>query len=601
MIEFIINDKTIKTNEGTNILRAALDNSIEIPHFCYHHGIGIEGSCRLCLVEIKDQPKLVISCATEAKNGLVVYTHSPRVIKARKGVLEFLLTNHPLDCPICDKGGECPLQDFTFKYGPNTSRFIEEKIKGVKHEILGEHIIFDSERCILCTRCVRFGRDVVGYQELGRLYRGAHTKIALTGNTPLRSDFSGCLADICPVGALTTREFRFKARPWELTKTNTSCMICSVGCSIEAWTKNKNISRFTPRYNESINSYWMCDKGRFQKNTQDDPDRLMAPLLKHGSDYREISFEQARVLIVNKLNDIYKRSGVGSISFLINDNITNEEFDAIYEISKMYESLPILFNLNETANNFFYKTYINNFFATYDNDFKNSDAIIIIGEDIWINHPIFALRLRYHIKNNKKIYALYDKEYFYKDFNQIKINTHKEFLDNINKIIQENTNKNIILGISENFINADNVDIFYDLLEKFKNIKIIPLTKTSNTYLFSKKTNSKIPKKTEAVIVYPDIKSKAVLDNYEILSRAWKVSFAYKTSGINLKSDLIIPIDRIFEKEGTFRNILGLPINVEQPNGIKVLDMTNKVFFNGLLDLIQKTTNVSKKSAMFNL
>lgn len=212
MVELIVDSKPVQVPAGTSILEAVLQTGSEIPHFCYHPKLRVVGSCRMCQVEVQGTPKLVISCATPVADGMEVLTASDRVKKARNAVLEFLLLNHPLDCPVCDKGGECPLQNYTLRYGPGESRFIEPKIQRIKHQPIGPFIIFDAERCILCTRCVRFCQDVTGTSELGVFGRGDRSEIGLFPGRSLDNRYSGNVIDLCPVGALTSRDYRFAAR-----------------------------------------------------------------------------------------------------------------------------------------------------------------------------------------------------------------------------------------------------------------------------------------------------------------------------------------------------------------------------------------------------
>src|SRR3989304_1855025 len=233
LVTVTIDGRQITVAPGTIIIQAGERLGIEIPHYCYHPGLPIEGVCRMCLVEVEKSPKLVIACAIPVTEGMVVHTGTPQVEEARRGVLEFYLLNHPLDCPICDKGGECPLQDYTMRYGPGASRPAEEKVHRDKHRPLGPHIIFDAERCILCTRCVRFCRDIVGTGELGIGNRGDKAEIVLFPGKELDNAYSGNVIDLCPVGALTSKDYRFKSRPWDLVKqVESTCPACSRGCSI---------------------------------------------------------------------------------------------------------------------------------------------------------------------------------------------------------------------------------------------------------------------------------------------------------------------------------------------------------------------------------
>ena len=260
-----------------SILEVARTLGIEVPHYCYHPGLSVVGQCRLCQVEVERMPKLATACNTMVADGMVVWTHSPKVEKARRAVMEFYLLNHPLDCPICDKGGECPLQDFTLKYGPGESRFAEEKVQRVKHAVLGPHIVFDAERCILCTRCVRFCHEVPQTGELGVFSRGDRSEISLFPGKVLDNAYSGNVIDLCPVGSLLSKDFLNKARSWELDRTASVCSGCSQGCNMIVETRDNAVVRLRPRPNADVNEFFMCDHGRLNYRWMNRGDRLEAP------------------------------------------------------------------------------------------------------------------------------------------------------------------------------------------------------------------------------------------------------------------------------------------------------------------------------------
>jgi NADH-quinone oxidoreductase subunit G len=268
MIKIKINGQEVEVEKGTTVLQAAEKIGIEIPHFCYHPALEKVGSCRMCQVEFTapGPPKLGITCRTDVAEGMEIETHSEAAVKARAAVLEFLLANHPLDCPICDKAGECPLQDYTYEHGEAYSRFKEDKRKGLKRTPLGGHIVYDAERCILCTRCVRFMADYAKAAELMVEGRGDTSTINIFPDRPMTSNYTGNLADICPVGALTLEEFRFKVRVWYLDAVASVCPYCSRGCNIHLDVrKNQNrLFRSRPRTNEDVNGYFICNEGRFR-------------------------------------------------------------------------------------------------------------------------------------------------------------------------------------------------------------------------------------------------------------------------------------------------------------------------------------------------
>jgi len=291
-----IDGREITTEKGKTILHAALDNGIAIPYYCYHPGLGVDGSCRVCIVKVEKMPKLQTSCSTVCTDGMVVDTCSREVIEARASVFEFLLINHPLDCPVCDKGGECPLQDYSYAFGPKGSRMEFPRRtfdgEGVKADIdFGPTLMLNRNRCILCTRCVRFMREIDGNPQIGIVDRGNGSQISTFKDSGVHSLVSGNLMDVCPVGAITTRDYRFKSRPWDNPiAVDTTCTLCSKGCSTTAWLKAKpewakgaRLIRITPRYNADVNGYWMCDIGRFQYHWVESDARLTTPMVRQVS------------------------------------------------------------------------------------------------------------------------------------------------------------------------------------------------------------------------------------------------------------------------------------------------------------------------------
>jgi NADH-quinone oxidoreductase subunit G len=294
-VTLTIDGRQVTVDKGKTVLQAAIESGISVPYYCYHPGIGIDGSCRVCIVKIEKMPKLQTSCSTVCTDGMVVSTRSPDVVEARAGVFEFLLINHPLDCPVCDKGGECPLQDFSYTFGRDQSRMeFPRRIfdgDGVKGDVdFGPTLMLNRQRCILCTRCVRFMREIDGDAQINIIDRGYGSEIATFQEEGVHSLLSGNLMDVCPVGAITTRDYRFKSRPWDnAIAVDTICTQCSKGCSTTAWIKAKpewakgaRLIRFTPRFNPDVNGYWMCDIGRFEYHWIEGEDRLLRPLVRDG-------------------------------------------------------------------------------------------------------------------------------------------------------------------------------------------------------------------------------------------------------------------------------------------------------------------------------
>ncbi|HWQ70033.1 MAG TPA: molybdopterin-dependent oxidoreductase [Patescibacteria group bacterium] len=330
LVELIIDGRPVQVVAGTSILEAVLQTGGEIPYFCYHPKLRVVGSCRMCQVEVQGNPKLVISCATPVADGMEVLTASERVKKARNAVLEFLLLNHPLDCPVCDKGGECPLQNYTLRFGPGESRFIEPKIHRIKHQPIGPYIVFDAERCILCTRCVRFCQDVTGTSELGVFGRGDRSEIGLFPGRSLDNRYSGNVIDLCPVGALTSRDYRFQARPWDLMKQVPSiCGLCSAGCNITADVRYKErgsqMLRIRPRVNNAVNGHWICDEGRFEFHFAQDPGRIGTPLIQRDGELLPASWDEVVERIADDLIRIRREKGAEAIGVIASARLTNEE------------------------------------------------------------------------------------------------------------------------------------------------------------------------------------------------------------------------------------------------------------------------------------
>jgi NADH-quinone oxidoreductase subunit G len=292
-VKITIDGRELAVAKGKTVLQAAIENGIELPYYCYHPCLGVDGSCRVCIVKIEKMPKLQTSCSTVCTEGMVVYTQAPDVVEARAGVFEFLLINHPLDCPVCDKGGECPLQDFSYEFGPDRSRMeFPRRVfdgEGVEADVdFGPTLMLNRNRCILCTRCIRFMRDIDGDAQIGITARGAGSEIATYKEEGVHSLISGNLMDVCPVGAITTRDYRFKSRPWDNPLAgDTICTFCSKGCSTTLWIKAKpewargpRMARITPRLNPEVNSYWMCDIGRFDYHWVESDRRLLHPMMR---------------------------------------------------------------------------------------------------------------------------------------------------------------------------------------------------------------------------------------------------------------------------------------------------------------------------------
>ncbi len=337
-VTLTIDGREITVEKGRTVLQAAIDHGIQIPFYCYHPALGVDGSCRVCIVKVEKMPKLQTSCSTVCADGMVVSTRTPDVVEARQSVFEFLLLNHPLDCPVCDKGGECPLQDYSYTFGREHSRteFTRRVFdgEGVRADVdFGPTLMLNRNRCILCTRCVRFMRDIDADAQIEIADRGYGSEIATFEEKGVHSLLSGNLMDVCPVGAITTRDYRFKSRPWDNPlAVDTICTLCSKGCNTTAWIRAKpewakapSLVRFTPRLNPDVNGYWMCDIGRFDYHWIEGDDRLQRPLHRAADGTLEpISWDDVLVALPASLG-VATAGNLASVRFLASAHIANEE------------------------------------------------------------------------------------------------------------------------------------------------------------------------------------------------------------------------------------------------------------------------------------
>jgi NADH-quinone oxidoreductase subunit G len=336
MPNLTIDGKQIEVPAGTTIIEAAGKLGIDIPRYCYHPALPVSGNCRICMVEVEKQPKPQIACYTPVAEGMVVRTNSPKVQEVRKTVLEFLLVNHPVDCPVCDQAGECKLQDYYMEHGQYDSRLGDVKVQKEKKAFsIGPTIMLDQERCILCTRCVRFTENISKTHEFGVFSRGDHSQLDVYPGRKLDNNYSGNVADICPVGALTDADFRFKCRVWYLEKTDSVCPGCSMGCNITVeWDKSRphqrkaaRVMRLKPRHNPAVNDYWMCDHGRYAYHYIDE-NRILSPQLNDDL----ISWETAADKITQILKPLKESNRTGRIGVLASPQLTNEDLFAVRKL-----------------------------------------------------------------------------------------------------------------------------------------------------------------------------------------------------------------------------------------------------------------------------
>ncbi len=329
MINLTIDNKKVQVEQKTNLIDAAKQAGIKIPHFCYHPGLSTDGNCRMCLVEVEKSPKLVIACKTPVAEGMVVKTNAELVKKAQASVMEFLLVNHPLDCPTCDQAGECKLQDYYMDYDLKPSRYQEAKVEKRKMTDLGGGIILDEERCVVCRRCVRFCQEIAKKDELSVQMRGNHSVVATFPGKDLSNPYAGCIADVCPVGALTSIDFRYKKRVWYLTKTSSICPGCSRGCNITVQHEKNTVYRLKPRHNPSINNYWICDYGRNDYKFINENRRLV-PCCRQAGNVVELQYDAAMAYF----RKLLKEGDPLKTVFIANAGESNEAIDIFVGFAK---------------------------------------------------------------------------------------------------------------------------------------------------------------------------------------------------------------------------------------------------------------------------
>ncbi len=354
MPKLTIDGKEVEVPKGTKVIEAAKQLNTDIPYYCYHPGLSIAGNCRMCLVEVEKTPKLQIACHTECADGMVVKTNTQKVLDTRKHVLEFLLVNHPLDCPVCDQAGECWLQDYYLNYGAYDSRVNENKVKKPKAQKIGPTVMLDAERCILCSRCVRFTDEISKTCELGIVNRGDHSEVQVFPGKELDNPYSGNVVDICPVGALTDRDFRFKARVWYLEEKNSICNGCSRGCNIQVHTrrgrphhaKGERVMRLKPRFNEDVNQWWMCDAGRYGYKFVDQ-NRILFPTKRGAHSFGEIAWETAIPEIASHL-----QLAKGKVGVFLSPQLSNEELFLAKKLFREHLKIENLLLLKPNADGF---------------------------------------------------------------------------------------------------------------------------------------------------------------------------------------------------------------------------------------------------------
>lgn len=493
-ITFTVDGKELEGKQGQLLIEACEDSGVHIPRFCWHKRLDPVGMCRMCLVEI-ETPRgkaLVPSCTTEVTEELVVETESETVKKAQEGVLEFLLINHPLDCPICDKAGECPLQDQTMAYGPGESRFIEEKRHFEKPIPVSDIVLLDRERCILCARCTRFSDEISGDPLIEFIQRGNKTQVNTFPDEPFKSYFSGNTVQICPVGALTATSYRFKARPWDLKKVSSTCNCCSLGCSVELNVSQNKMLRILGEDNEFTNQGWLSDKGRYNFEYLHSENRLTSIKSKEDNIFKDISFVEATEKLKSKIEELKNPD----IKFIVGPNSTNEEYFVINKFANLMnrneflskDKSNVYFSDDHVFNGYFGEGYEN---AAFE-DLDNSDAIVVWSEDIKDNIPVLFLRLKKAVKNGVKLVVLGHTNTSLESLADLYlgeevISNNFELKTNLGNIkefqnIIENKKVTAIIGKSTPIQQKISLDMLVDHLQKHSQAKFLNCFTKANTF-----------------------------------------------------------------------------------------------------------------------
>jgi NADH-quinone oxidoreductase subunit G len=402
MIEIEIDGKSMQVAEGSTIMDAAHEAGTYIPHFCYHKKLSIAANCRMCLVQVEKAPKPLPACATPVANGMKVFTHSELATKAQKGVMEFLLINHPLDCPICDQGGECQLQDLAVGYGSSASRYQEEK-RVVFNKNLGPLVSTDMTRCIHCTRCVRFTQEIAGEMEMGQAKRGEHSEIMPFIEKTIDSELSGNIIDLCPVGALTSKPFRFAARTWELARRKSVAPHDGLGSNLIVQVKHDKVMRVLPLENEEINECWLSDKDRFSYEAVNSEQRLTKPMVKQGGQWVEAEWNVALDYIGHALQDIVKNHGTEAVGTLVSAHSTLEEMFLAQKLARELGSDNIDFRLRQSDFSLDGKRAGTPWLGTQVTEFSKLDRVLVIGSFLRKDHPLLAQRLRQSAKRGTQV------------------------------------------------------------------------------------------------------------------------------------------------------------------------------------------------------
>lgn len=403
MVEIELDGKKVEVTPGSMVMHAAEKAGVYIPHFCYHKKLSIAANCRMCLVEVEKAPKALPACATPVTQGMVVRTKSKKALDAQQSVMEFLLINHPLDCPICDQGGECQLQDLAVGYGAGTSRFGEEKRVVAAKDIGPLVSTQEMTRCVHCTRCVRFGEEIAGVMELGMVNRGEYAEITTVNGGTLDSELSGNAIDLCPVGALTSKPFRYSARTWELSRRKSVSPHDSTGANLIVQVKNHKVMRVVPMENEAVNECWIADRDRFSYEALNSEERLHKPMIKQGGQWQEVDWQTALNFVVQGLKKVRDQHGAASVGALVSPHSTLEELYLAAQLVRAMGSDNIDYRLRHAQ---FNAAEGVRWLGMPIAALQELQSVLVIGSNLRKDHPLFAHRVRQAAKRGCKVLAI---------------------------------------------------------------------------------------------------------------------------------------------------------------------------------------------------
>jgi len=408
MVEIELDGRKVEVPPGSMVMHAAEKAGTYIPHFCYHKKLSIAANCRMCLVDVEKAPKPMPACATPVTQGMIVRTQSDKAVKAQKSVMEFLLINHPLDCPICDQGGECQLQDLAVGYGGSGSRYQEEK-RVVFHKNVGPLISMEEmSRCIHCTRCVRFGQEIAGVMELGMSHRGEHAEIETFVGQSVDSELSGNMIDICPVGALTSKPFRYSARTWELSRRKSVSPHDSTGANLIVQVKSHQVMRVVPLENEDVNECWIADRDRFSYEALNGPDRLTAPMIKQGNEWKTVDWQTALEYVANGLRQVRADHGAAAIGLLASPHSTVEELALAGALVRGLGSENIDSRLRAADFGNAAAAGQARWLGRPIAELSSLQRVLVVGSNLRKDHPLFAQRIRQAVRKGAQLNVLTD-------------------------------------------------------------------------------------------------------------------------------------------------------------------------------------------------